>query len=69
MLLLCVSKNDCIFVVQKIFKKMAEKSKIVGRQKEVALLREIVESPRPEFVAVYGRRRIGCDLLKNSYLC
>lgn len=46
---------------------MAEKSKIVGRQKEVALLREIVESPRPEFVAVYGRRRIGKTYLIDNF--
>ncbi len=29
---------------------------VVGRQREMALLQEIYESPRAEFVAVYGRR-------------
>ena len=34
-------------------------NKIIGRQREIALLQEVYESPRAEFVAVYGRRRIG----------
>ena len=38
---------------------MATINGIIGRQREIALLQEIYESPRAEFVAVYGRRRIG----------
>ncbi len=32
---------------------------MVGRQEEIRLLEEAFESKRPEFVAVYGRRRVG----------
>ena len=45
---------------------MSEISKIIGRQKEVALLKEIYESPKAEFVAVYGRRRIGKTYLVDK---
>lgn len=38
---------------------MSDIGKIIGRQLEIALLQEIYESPKVEFVAVYGRRRIG----------
>ena len=38
---------------------MSDIGKIIGRQREIALLQEIYESPKVEFVAVYGRRRIG----------
>ena len=33
--------------------------KIAGRQEEVALLQDLLQKDNPEFVAVYGRRRIG----------
>lgn len=33
--------------------------KIVGREQEVAELQALYQSGRPEFVAVYGRRRVG----------
>jgi uncharacterized protein len=32
--------------------------KIIGRKKEQELLRELIESNRSEFIAVYGRRRV-----------
>lgn len=47
---------------------MATINGIVGRQREIALLQEIYESPRAEFVAVYGRRRIGKTILSISSL-
>ena len=40
---------------------------IIGRQREMALLQEIYESPRAEFVAVYGRRRIGKTYLIDKF--
>lgn len=40
---------------------------IIGRQREIALLQEIYESPRAEFVAVYGRRRIGKTYLIDKF--
>lgn len=38
-------------------------TKIAGRQAEVELLQQIMERDRPEFVAVYGRRRVGKTFL------
>ena len=32
---------------------------IVGRDKELDVLKEVYESNDPQFLAVYGRRRIG----------
>lgn len=40
---------------------------IVGREPEMALLNEIYESPDPEFLAVYGRRRIGKTYLISEF--
>ena len=34
-------------------------SKIIGRKQEIEELERLYRSGRPEFVAVYGRRRIG----------
>lgn len=40
--------------------------KIIGRRREQELLRELIESNKSEFVAVYGRRRVGKTyLIKN----
>lgn len=41
--------------------------KIVGREKEQAILRRQVQSDKPEFVAVYGRRRVGKTFLIKEY--
>jgi AAA+ ATPase superfamily predicted ATPase len=41
--------------------------KIIGRQNEQQLLTEYVESGVPEFVAVYGRRRVGKTYLINEF--
>ena len=46
---------------------MGKVNKIIGRQKEIALLQEIVDSSRAEFVAVYGRRRIGKTYLIDKF--
>ena len=40
---------------------------IVGREKEKELLEECVQSKRPEFLAVYGRRRVGKTFLVKEY--
>ena len=40
---------------------------IVGRKKEIELLQQIVESKDPEFVAVYGRRRVGKTFLIKQF--
>jgi uncharacterized protein len=40
---------------------------IVGREEEVAILTDIMNSPRSEFLAMYGRRRIGKTYLIRSF--
>ena len=42
---------------------MENKNTMVGRHQELALLQEIISSPKAELVAVYGRRRIGKTFL------
>lgn len=39
---------------------------IIGRQREISLLTDIYHSPKAEFVAVYGRRRIGKTYLVDK---
>ncbi len=48
---------------------------IIGRTREIAILEQIIDSPQAEFVAVYGRRRVGktyliqqCVANKGVYL-
>ena len=41
--------------------------KIVGREQELKLLKEIEKSKEAEFVAVYGRRRVGKTFLIREY--
>jgi len=38
----------------------------VGREQEIKLLKEYTSSERPEFVAIYGRRRVGKTYLINQ---
>ena len=37
--------------------------KLIGRKKELEALREYISSNKSEFVAVYGRRRVGKHFL------
>ena len=41
--------------------------KLVSREKETALLNKYMMSNRPEFIAVYGRRRVGKTFLIRKY--
>ena len=41
--------------------------KIIGREKEQYALQQYVESDKPEFVAVYGRRRVGKTFLIKEF--
>jgi hypothetical protein len=43
------------------------KERIIGRQKEKAILKLASRSPEPEFVAVYGRRRVGKTHLVREF--
>lgn len=40
---------------------------IIGREREQSVLRMCYDSGKPEFVAVYGRRRIGKTFLVRQY--
>ena len=40
--------------------------KLVGRAQEIKLLKEYTTSKRPEFIAIYGRRRVGKTFLVNQ---
>lgn len=40
---------------------------VVGRQKEIQQLERLVESKKSEFLAVYGRRRVGKTFLIREY--
>ena len=42
-------------------------AKIIGREKEMLTLADALKSERSEFVAVYGRRRIGKTFLIKEY--
>ncbi len=46
-----------------------EMSKLIGREPELALLDRYYESDDSEFIALYGRRRIGKTFLINEYFC
>jgi AAA+ ATPase superfamily predicted ATPase len=41
--------------------------RIIGREQEQRLLEEYLQSKTPEFVAVYGRRRVGKTFLVNEF--
>ena len=41
--------------------------KIIGREKEKQLLTSLLKSKKPEFLAVYGRRRVGKTFLIREF--
>lgn len=47
--------------------KCMENNKIVGRQKERALMEALILSDKPELVAIYGRRRVGKTFLVKQH--
>jgi len=63
---LLVFKKDNLMIKKKIELEEGVEGKIVGRWRELELLRELFNSRRAEFIAVYGRRRVGKTyLIKN----
>lgn len=42
-------------------------TKIIGRKEELELLQEVLDSKNPEFVAIYGRRRVGKTFLIKQF--
>ena len=43
------------------------KQTLIGREQEVRLLREYLNTDKSEFVAVYGRRRVGKTFLVKEF--
>jgi len=43
-------------------------SKVIGREREIQILDKLLASDRPEFLAIYGRRRVGKTFLIREYL-
>ena len=41
--------------------------KIIGREEEIATLKRLFESNQSEFLAVYGRRRVGKTFLIREF--
>ena len=42
--------------------------KLIGREQEISLLKEYTSADAPEFVAIYGRRRVGKEFPPNAIL-
>ena len=42
--------------------------KLIGRQREIRMLEQYMASDRAEFIAVYGRRRVGKTFLIRQHL-
>ncbi len=40
---------------------------MIGRKQEIAILNKLYESGRSQFVAVYGRKRVGKTYLVSIY--
>lgn len=49
-------------------KKKITEGKIIGRQREQELLSELLDSKKAEFIAVYGRRRVGKTYLIKNFV-
>ncbi len=47
---------------------MPSRETIIGRYKEKTLLKELVHSKKPEFIAIYGRRRVGKTFLIKNFM-
>ena len=47
--------------------KVKETMQIIGRNEEIAELKRYMASDRAEFIAVYGRRRVGKTFLVSTY--
>jgi len=41
---------------------------IIGRKQEISRLQELYKSNKPEFVAVFGRRRVRCRRRKKNVI-
>jgi uncharacterized protein len=65
MLNLALTNISCILIAK--FKKISMQP-LIGREQELAALRDVRNSGKSEFVAVYGRRRVGKTfLIRTAY--
>ena len=55
--------NNRIFATKK---KGTDMKNIIGREREITLLEQYIQSDQAEFIALYGRRRVGKTFLINS---
>jgi AAA+ ATPase superfamily predicted ATPase len=46
---------------------MDKQRPIAGRARELAILQQVLASPRPEFLGLYGRRRVGKTFLVRAF--
>ena len=63
---LFIQTKFCNFAVIQIQNNM--NTRIVGREQEIAAISKYIESGRPEFLAIYGRRRVGKTFLVDQVL-
>ena len=61
--IICVSCSKKVYLRRLFYKFHSMAKGIVGRAIELRLLKEYINSERSEFVAVYGRRRVGKTFL------
>ena len=64
-----LEKTHLFFVLFYTFAKelrIKNMDKLIGREKEIKQLNDYVASDRPEFIAIYGRRRVGKTFLVNQ---
>jgi uncharacterized protein len=60
------NQPNCVYL-NKIWLIMNEIISIVGRKNEISRLQKIIESPKSEFIAIYGRRRVGKTFLIREF--
>jgi uncharacterized protein len=57
----------CIFAAHSLKEIGNNMATIIGREQEIKKLDQLVQSPKSEFLAVYGRRRVGKTFLVRNY--
>ena len=65
--LFLVLRNSFFYIFAEDLKVFVMAEQIIGRLAEKNILKECYESDKAEFIAVYGRRRIGKTFLIKSY--
>ena len=57
------SRKSCTFAAKQEYMQ----NSIIGRKEEIALLEKYMTSNHSEFIAIYGRRRVGKTFLIRQY--